>query len=218
MSFGVNRNDRFEEDIFNRLNCHVHSFDPLVEPLRVSLIRNSELMSSTTFRRNNSTSVKINDRWTFHAIGLSSQRKASKASNGLWLDSLANILSYVNLTNRIIDVLKVDAEGAEWDLIEDFVFASSPTHKILCSQVKQLVFEAHPWLNTHVYNYGLVRRLEECFRLYRRDHRFFVELDKTEWQADEFRLDLKLFKDEIDLARFLFTYGELYFVNVNFLV
>lgn len=213
MSFGVNRNDKFELDVRTRLNCLVHSFDPLVEPIRVTLIRNNKL----GIYSKNSTSVQIDDKWFFHSIGLSSAKKATK-TNSLWMDTYGNIIKYINLTGQIIDVLKIDTEGAEWELIEDMMtIADNNNENILCSHVKQLVFEAHPWLNTHAYNYDLVKSLQRCFRLFRRDHRFFVELEQTEWQADEFRLDLKLFKDEIDLARFLFTYGELYFANVNFI-
>lgn len=214
----MNRNDNFERDIRTRLDCLVHSFDPFVEPMQVALIRNQ--FNNPMLK--NSTTIRIDAKWFFHAIGLTSRDKTTRSST-LWLDTFENILSYINLTNEIVDVLKIDTEGAEWDMIVDVMIRSTANeddleNNLLCRQVKQLVFEAHPWLNTHAYNYKLVKCLERCFRLFRRDHRFFIELEKTEWQADEFRLDLKLFKDELDLARFLFTYGELYFVNVNFLV
>lgn len=205
LSFGVNRNDRFEEDIRNRLNCVVHSFDPFSEPTKVTLIRNG---------RKNLTTIEIDpQRWYFHSIGITSSRKKT-ANKQPKLETFDEILRVVKLRGKVIDFLKIDTEGAEWDLIEELSQSNSNT---LCKYVKQLGFEAHPWLNNNEYNYALVKSLETCFRLFRRDHRFFIELEKTEWQLDEFRLDLKLYRDEIDLARFLFTYGELYFVNVNFL-
>jgi hypothetical protein len=41
----------------------------------------------------------------------------------------------------------------------------------------------------------------------------------SEWQKEnsDFKLQLHRFKDEVDLARFLITSGELYFINNNFL-
>lgn len=212
LSFGVNRNDRFEEDIHKRLNCVIHSFDPFVEPMRVTKIRND---INTTFK--NSTSVKVANQWFFHSLGLSSQKKVTTQHFSSQMKSFGSILEYTNLSGKVIDVLKLDTEGAEWDFLEDMMLTPTEHPNLLCKFVKQLVFEAHPWLNSHAYNYHLVRSLECCFRLFRRDHRFFVELEKTEWQLDEFQLDLSLFKDEIDLAHFLFTYGELYFINLNYL-
>jgi hypothetical protein len=120
------------------------------------------------------------------------------------------------LTNRVIDFVKIDTEGAEWDVIAD-VMSRQPG--LLCDHVKQLAVETHSWLNNHTYNYAVIRKLDACFRLFRRDQRFYIELEKTEWQRkDGFYLNLKMFHDEIDLARVLFIYGELYFVNVNFIV
>ena len=88
---------------------------------------------------------------------------------------------------------------------------------LLCKYVKQMAVETHSWLYNHTINYQVISRLEKCFRLYRRDQRFYETLAQTEWQMPMFNLNLKKFKDEIELAKWLFTYGELYFVNINFL-
>ena len=94
------------------------------------------------------------------------------------------------------------------------------------------VFETHPPIGHTVENfqyeedlYPLMRKLEECFLLFHRNTRFFIG-DKhgtptghiTEFQNEEgFLLQLKYFGNEISLAKFMFNYGELYFVNKNFL-
>lgn len=114
----------------------------------------------------------------------------------------------------MIDVFKLDAEGAEWESLP-YIFDTNPG--LLCDYVKQIAVETHSWLYNHTLNYQVVSRLEKCFRLFRRDQRFYISLGPTEWQMDSFNLDLKKYKDEVDLAKWLFTYGELYFVNIKFL-
>ena len=93
---------------------------------------------------------------------------------------------------------------------------------LLCKYVKQLAIETHPQLDTRDthQNYKILKSLEVCFRLYKRDHRFQIASgvnDKSEWLKKNFQLSLKNFKTEINLSRFLFLYGKLYFVNINFL-
>ena len=89
----------------------------------------------------------------------------------------------------------------------------------ICTKyVKQIAIETHPQEKqvTLISGYKIIRNLEVCFRLFRRDHRFMWD-EKGEWQLDDYKLPIKRFKDEVDLARILFFAGELYFVNINFL-
>lgn len=159
-------------------------------------------------------SVKLGDKWTFHSIGITNaQRIKNKLEIG-WLDTFENIINYLNLNGKIIDYLKLDTEGAEWESLP-YIMDTNPN--LLCDYVKQLGIETHSWLYNHTHNYQVIQRLEKCFRLFRRDHRFYVTLDKTECQTEHFSLNLKSYKDEVELAKVLFTYGELYFVNINFL-
>jgi hypothetical protein len=130
------------------------------------------------------------------------------------LTTYENILSYLNLEGKVIDYLKIDTEGAEWESLPH-IMSTNPD--LLCKHVKQLALETHSWLYNHTHNYLILKSLEKCYRLFRRDHRFFISLSQTEWQMKSFMLDIKKFKDEIELATVLFTYGELYFVNINFL-
>ena len=119
----------------------------------------------------------------------------------------------MNLSGKIIDLLKIDTEGAEWESIP-YIMSTNPD--LLCKYVKQLALETHSWLYTHESNYKVLKSLEVCFRLFRRDQRFYLSSD-SEWNIEEFQLPLNKFKNEVDLARFLFLYGELYFINKNFL-
>lgn len=198
VSFGVGIHDQFEQDIYEKLKCRIHSLDPFSGPIRPELAAPDE----------NSTSVKLEANWFFHRLGFNNE-------------TIDFIFKYLQLDGQTVDVLKLDFKGREWEILPRMI---AQNIDLLCEHVKQIVLIAHHhatfnqnFMGNHRRNYELVKRLEICFRLFRRDHRFFlIDLDKSEWQSDEFYLNLKLFHDELDLAYALFTYGELYFVNKKF--
>jgi hypothetical protein len=209
LSFGIYNNDMFDEAVNSLLNCVVHSMDPFNEPNRVSEIRdsNSSLKDLVT--------IKINENWKFHSLGITNGERIRDVKKKGWLDTYENILDYLQLNDKVIDVFKIDVEGAEWESIP-FIMSTKP--ELLCKYVKQMAIETHSWLYTHPSNFKVIKSLEACFRLYKRDQRFYMASgEDTEWQQKDFNLPLNQFKDEVDLARFLFLYGELYFINKNFL-
>lgn len=183
--------------------------DPFNEPPRVQNLRNSmpELKKAVT--------LEIRKNWKYHSLGITNAERIRDVKKIGWLDTYEDILNYLGLVNKTIDVFKLDVEGAEWESIP-YIMSTKP--ELLCKYVKQMAIETHSWLYTHPSNYKVLKSLEVCFRLYRRDQRFYISNgDKTEWQMPDFSLPLNKFKDEVDLARFLFLYGELYFINKNFL-
>ncbi len=207
LSFGVNTNDNFESEINKNLNCLIHSFDPFIEPPRIAELRRQKSKESDV-------TVQVNDNWFFHSMGITNTERIRDKNKKGWLDTYDHILDYINLKGKIIDVFKIDTEGAEWESFPD-IMSKDPS--LLCNYVKQIAIETHSWLYNHTHNYQVIQSLEKCFRLFRRDHRFYISLGLTEWQMSSFNLDLKKFKDEVELAKVLFTYGELYFINTNFL-
>ena len=85
--------------------------------------------------------------------------------------------------------------------------------------IKNFVFETH--LNL---KFNDLVKLEKCFRLFYRTTRFFEAhtVGKTgryaEFQdPDGWKINLKKWGNEINLANFMFVSGEIYFVNINFL-
>jgi hypothetical protein len=142
------------------------------------------------------------------------QRSKPKILCFLRLTTYENILDYINLNGKVIDIFKLDTEGAEWESLPHIMSTNSD---LLCKYVKNFALETHSWLYNHTHNYLIVKSLEKCFRMFKRDQRFYLSITGTEWQMNSFMLDIKKFKDEIELATVLFTYGELYFVNINFL-
>ena len=208
LSFGVNTYDNFEESIQSNLNCVIHSFDPFIEPSRVSSLRNE----NQAFQ--NTVTVQITPKWFFHSLGITNKERVQNFKKIGWLDTYSNILDYIKMRNQVIDVLKIDTEGAEYEALPNII---NTEPDLLCRYVKQIAIETHSWLNNHTHNYRVVQSLERCFRLFRRDQRFYESFAQTEWQLTSFKLELNKFKNEVELGKWLFTYGELYFANMNFL-
>ena len=73
----------------------------------------------------------------------------------------------------------------------------------------------------------LMRRFEKCFRLFHRDTRFYRERAPeglyTNWKTEfpepiTYKIDLNEWKSELELIDFMVTYGELFFVNREFII
>jgi hypothetical protein len=210
LSFGIHNDYTFDVAFKNAYSCHVHSFDPRIEAMLFSEIRkaNPKLLKSPV--------LKIDNYWTFYKIGLSDRNTngLSSLQIGDMLD-YASILKLINMENKVVDVLKIDIEGAERGFLQDFNMSYA------CKYVKQLLFETHA-----NFRFNELVKLEECFYLFHRDTRFFLDdLASSKWgtitefhHPKGFKLNLKPFKNDLNLAEYMFVTGELYFVNINFLV
>lgn len=126
---------------------------------------------------------------------------------------LKNILRLINLDNEVIDVFKMDIEGGEVGVFAEMDMSYA------CKYFKQIVVETHKNMR-----FWQLEKLEECFFLFYRHTRYFVNDQfgtptghRTEFQQKNYKLSLTIFHDELDMAEISFTSGELYFVNGNFL-
>ena len=108
LSFGVNTNDAFEKDISEKLDCLVHSFDPFIQPPRVEQIKQAR----PHMKKN--VTIEIKPNWFFHSIGITNGERIRDRHTIGWLDTYEHILDYIGLRGKVIDVFKLDAEGAEW--------------------------------------------------------------------------------------------------------
>jgi len=221
LSFGINQDESFDVEIDSSYKCQIESFDPFIEGIRFAQIRNSNI------NLKDSVTLKVNDKWRFHRIGLVGDLKSVKNENKIgWMARLDQILNYTQLSNKVIDIFKVDIDNGEWD------FLSYVNVDYLCKYVKQIMFETHtPEIVPDVKSVPLkealklMRSLEKCFLLFHRDTRFYKEgkagkygFWKTEFQEPiEYKIPLNEFKNELEIIDFMVTYGELYFVNKNFL-
>jgi len=115
-SFGSNGDDQFERDILKKTRCEVFTFDP-------TLSLEKERMLSTNIRKN------------FHAVGLASYDGVMeiKGSERKVL-SLKTIMKSLN--HMHIDILKVDIEGAEYDVLEGLNLSGFP-------EIGQILVEVH---------------------------------------------------------------------------
>ena len=213
LSFGINVDESFDDDVDSIYKCRVESFDPFTESPRFKAIRARDPSLK------NELSMKIRNKWTYHKIGLVGTEKETKNKGQVgWMATIENVLDYLSMKNQVIDIFKMDIENSEWSVFENMDMDYS------CKYYKQIVFETHiPVVQVDILR--VLRRLEKCFLLYRRDPKFYKKFSRhpygflmTEWQLEEgFSINIKEFKNEINLSNFLLTIGELYFVNQNFL-
>ena len=175
----------------------------------------------------NKVTLQVNPKWRFHRIGIVGDVKSIKNENQIgWMTRLHEILDYTGLNNKVIDVFKMDIENGEWE------FLLNLNIDYMCKYVKQFMLETHtPEVNPNTFNLNLeqslkvMRKLEKCFRLFHRDTRFYKDQGsglyafyKTEFQEPiTYKIDLNEFKSELKIIDFMVTYGELYFVNKEFL-
>lgn len=113
-SFGISKDWSFDE-AFAKYGCEVHSFDP-------SIGKKDHLHSPNV---------------TFHDVGLWGCDIVNR--HGWKLERLSTIRKRLGHEMRIIDVLKVDVEGAEWPFLRDMTFGDLQG----LSKVKQLLVELH---------------------------------------------------------------------------
>jgi len=213
ISFGINVDESFDDDADSIYKCRVESFDPFTESPRFQAIRAKDPSLK------NEVSMKIRNKWTYHKIGLVGTKKEVKDKGQVgWMATIEDVLDYLKLKNEVIDVFKMDIENSEWSVLENMDMDYA------CKYFKQIAFETHiPTFQVNILR--VLRRLEQCFLLYRRDPKFYKEFSThphgflmTEWQLENgFLLNIKEYKNEINLSNFILTIGELYFVNENFL-
>ena len=220
LSFGINVDYTFDQELNRQYKCQVESFDPFFEANLFSEMRSK----SDSLKMSPSLVVNANPLWRFHRIGVVGPELVKNMNQIGWLATFDEILKYTKLENKIIDIVKMDIEGAEYS------YLNSLNIDYLCKYVKQFFIESHPKSGvskkeTALNMLKLLRKLEQCFRLFKRDTRFFMQYNidqygsyRTEFQEPrDFKLELKHFENEIDLINFMITFGELYFVNLNFL-
>ena len=217
ISLGVNTDESFDVAMNTDFGCRVESFDPFIEAERFTRLRNADTSLA------NAVTLKVNDKWHFHRIGVTEHSQMIDAGKIGELTTLGRAIERVGLANKTIDVIKMDIEKHEWFVLADVDM------DYMCKHVKQFVMETHPeyvWpdvpikLTTRERSVELMRRLEKCFRLFHRDTRFFIEngFEKTEFQEPRtFNINTGVFLSETKLIEFMVTFGELYFINKNFI-
>lgn len=117
-SFGINDEWNFEDGVNKTYGCEIHSFDP----------RPNFAKSSPMEHLNVPNMIYHNMGvwgWNFNTEG------------GWELRDLLTIVTTLNHQNRIIDVVKLDIEGAEWQVLRHLVDSG------LFRIIKQITMEMH---------------------------------------------------------------------------
>ncbi len=169
LSFGINWDYTFDQQMNKIYKCQVESFDPFVE---AEIYKN---LRSKSVKNANEVTLSVNDSslWRFHRIGIVSPKERSKDKSQIgWMATFDQILKYTQLENKVIDVFKMDTEGVEDNILNTIDV------NYLCKYVKQL------YLENHVKDYKTqsslrfirpLQKLESCFLLFKRDTRFFFD-------------------------------------------
>ena len=161
LSFGINNDYTFDQEISIKYGCNIQSFDPFVEATLFKSIRASNPSFSESF------SLPVTKKWTFNRIGIVGDQKQVKFKNRIgWMATLDEIIEMTNNTNKEIDILKIDIEGGEASIIFNLDI------QYACKYIKQFIFETHP-LRLGQNPFQLLSKLEKCFSLFHRDTRFF---------------------------------------------
>lgn len=209
LSFGINTDPSFDLEMSEKFGCNVYSFDPFIEADYFKSIRNSDT------KLFNSYVLNAGPKWKFYSLGLSGRDNENIESiyKGSFI-SLENVLKLTGLENKIIDIFKIDIEGDEKTVFEKI------NVDYACKYFKQFMFETHK-----NFKFFELKKFEKCFRMFHRDGRLFKKDfintptgTLTEFQnPDGFLLEIKEFKNEVNLAEYLIVNGEFYFININFL-
>ena len=168
-SIGIANDWSFDEQISRTYGCKVYSFDPSIN------------------LPNHQHSSKV---W-FYNIGIGGNNFVNQQNwTIMTLDAIANMLHH---SDKIIDIVKMDAEGAEWNSIQQMVNSG------ILNRVKQLYLEFHSAHSPD--RLALVRQLYDVgFRIFWTHknpwHLNFMPLDGGVTSAgfETYFINTKLFK------------------------
>lgn len=144
LDFGANLG-KFSETMRSDYGCNCFLFEA-----------NTDLISKIGFPKNQVHNVAITKQDGDVQFNVSDNNEASSLIDNfqtVWDENLqitvpgwsfATVLQKLSLTDEVIDVLKIDIEGAELDLLET-------VDKSLLSKIAQISVEFHDWINPSLY-------------------------------------------------------------------
>ncbi|XP_045164955.2 probable methyltransferase-like protein 24 [Mercenaria mercenaria] len=172
-SFGSNFQFDFELSVIRNFKCEVHTFDPS-HPIK---------------------NLRFPPGINFHLTGLWNSSKTNKY--GWKMKSLDDIRRKLNHEKRVIDVLKIDVEGAEWNALPD-MFQSG-----VLKYVKQLSIEIHVG-ERNVGDVSVSQQIKILRRLYEHGFHIFMQ-EHNLYSTRRFKYPYP----------FITTVNEISLINVN---
>jgi FkbM family methyltransferase len=154
-SFGIGTNITFDLDLIRRFGCTVQAFDPT--PVAIEWLKAQNLPVGFVVHPWGLAAYDGSAQFVLpekHSVSfLMSNEVASKAVAQCPVYRLPSIRGL--LGHDRVDLLKIDIEGAEYDVSDDLVFESP--------RIDQLVLEFHHrWSRSPSRTAQVVNRLEEC--------------------------------------------------------
>ncbi|XP_043202516.1 methyltransferase-like protein 24 isoform X2 [Amphibalanus amphitrite] len=130
-SFGVDHDWSFDDNV-QRLQCEIHAFDPSI----------------------GQKDHKRSEHISFHNLGIGGRDETIQVRGRRWdVRTYQSVVSMLGHQRRTVHYLKVDVEGAEWDMFTQ-IFTSSPQ---LLQNVRQIGMEIHLAYDPRDRNAGLDR-------------------------------------------------------------
>jgi hypothetical protein len=126
-SFGISVDSSFEEELLLTTDCTIYCFDPSIGALPKPNLYSDEEWHQLQ-----------RERIFFHKIGLGADHSGNIDILGL-VQTLDDVMYQYKHT--FIDILKVDVEGAEWDIFKN-IFPASGSRDI-SRRIGQLLVELH---------------------------------------------------------------------------
>ena len=69
LSFGINTDESFDYEMNKDYGCSVHSFDPFIEAVRFTNIRQSKKELQQSLK------IDVNNKWKFYSLGITGSKK-----------------------------------------------------------------------------------------------------------------------------------------------
>ena len=157
-SYGISTDISFELQLLRRTNCELHLFDPTIGELPFNnKFRNSSLSLSTAIQQSKSQKNDalqfrdVSSRVFFHKSALSTESGGSDERN-LHMMNEHILDTMYRLNHSFISILKVDIEGAEWQVFADLFGRFAPNGQLRGPSVPigQILIELHYETNDKV--------------------------------------------------------------------
>jgi hypothetical protein len=209
LSINIQNNDNFDKEMNSNYGCNVETIDPFIKHTILTDLRERNLLLKDRIN------IHLNYNWRFQRTDIIGSNLPEISSNKPKTDGiLRRIISITGFENKLIDVLKIDIEKAEWVIFEDGFDID-----YLCNHVKQFIIETHPIQlqpGINIFHYNNLKKLEKCFFLYHRITKMFDHGFQHKQEFNQIMINLNEFKDESDVIDYILAFGRLYFLNKNF--
>jgi FkbM family methyltransferase len=135
-SFGVGEDISFDLELMEQFRLEIHAFDP--SPRSITWVRQQDLKEGFHFYpfglagSDGMVSFSEPEQAGIHSLKLSrsiNETVAGKSSMELPVHRLVTIMK--KLKHEKIDILKMDIEGAEYEVIEDIISSAVPVNQLL---------------------------------------------------------------------------------------